>query len=60
MVWHFPNSVGTHLRTAIFYCISCKKSEVICSAGRQEGSAGLYLNEAQMFLVVALELFIVT
>lgn len=34
----FPNSVGTHLRTIIFYCISCKKSEVICSAGHQEGS----------------------
>lgn len=35
----FPSSVGTHLRTIIFYCISCKKSEVICSAGHQEGSS---------------------
>lgn len=38
MVWHFPNSVGTHLTTITFYCISCTKSEVICSAGHQEGS----------------------
>lgn len=55
MFWHYPTQ-WNHIQGRLFQCLSHRKSEVVCSIGNKEGSsqAALYLNEAQLYVNVAL------